>query len=183
MCWLICGMERGRVASLSLGHSPARDIRVCRFLPPVARWGEGGDARAGLTSASLPHSPQFLPYESHPVVTPSEPGAVALARHLTAIGARMYGAFWCSHCAEQKEVLGREAFAAIDYVECWPDGWKKGGDSAPACTAAGLKGYPTWVIRGERVEGDRTLAELAELSGFQGEKAADQLAMAPAGAR
>ena len=104
------------------------------------------------------------------VTQASQPRAVELAMRLKAAGARMYGAFWCSHCAEQKEVLGREAFAAIDYVECWPDGWKKGGDSAPACTAAGLNGYPTWIINGQRVEGDRSLSQLADLSAFKWEE-------------
>lgn len=36
---------------------------------------------------------------------------------------RMYGAFWCSHCYEQKQTLGLEAYAqGVKYVECAKDG-------------------------------------------------------------
>lgn len=46
-----------------------------------------------------------LPYFTTEITTPSSPFAIALAKHLNAIGAKMYGAFWCSHCVEQKQVL------------------------------------------------------------------------------
>jgi hypothetical protein len=39
----------------------------------------------------------------------------------------MYGAFWCSHCYDQKMDFGREAMAEFPYVECFPQGWKKVG--------------------------------------------------------
>ncbi|KAF8101099.1 hypothetical protein N665_0210s0034 [Sinapis alba] len=45
-----------------------------------------------------------LPYYSTEITTSSSPYAIALAKHLNSIGAKMYGAFWCSHCLEQKEV-------------------------------------------------------------------------------
>lgn len=46
-----------------------------------------------------------LPYFTTEITTKSSPYALALAKHLNSIGAKMYGAFWCSHCVEQKEVL------------------------------------------------------------------------------
>lgn len=39
------------------------------------------------------------------ITTESSPFALSLARHLRSIGAKMYGAFWCSHCVEQKQVV------------------------------------------------------------------------------
>ena len=30
----------------------------------------------------------------------------------------MYGAYWCPHCAHQKELFGAEAWSLIPYVEC-----------------------------------------------------------------
>ena len=51
--------------------------------------------------------------------------AVELAKRLKAAGARMYGAFWCSHCFEQKQAFGKEAMADFPYVECYPDGYFK----------------------------------------------------------
>lgn len=47
-----------------------------------------------------------LPYYATEITTPSSPFALSLARHLHSIGAKMYGAFWCSHCQEQKVVCG-----------------------------------------------------------------------------
>ena len=45
-------------------------------------------------------------------------------------GARMYGAFWCSHCYDQKQAFGAEAMAAFPYVECYPEGLHKVGGRA-----------------------------------------------------
>ena len=36
-----------------------------------------------------------------------DPMARALAEHLTNSGAKMYGAFWCPHCQQQKAIFGR----------------------------------------------------------------------------
>jgi hypothetical protein len=54
-------------------------------------------------------------------------------------------------------------------VECFPDGFRRGVQMAPACAAAELKGFPTWLLPdGSRLEGDQTLQALARISGFQG---------------
>ena len=37
----------------------------------------------------------------------------------------MYGAFWCSHCYEQKQAFGAAAMEAFPYVECFPEGLHK----------------------------------------------------------
>lgn len=46
-----------------------------------------------------------LPYVEKEVVKESSPVAISLAKHLHSIGAKLYGAFWCSHCGHQKEVI------------------------------------------------------------------------------
>lgn len=46
-----------------------------------------------------------LPYVEKEVVKESSPVAISLAKHLHSIGAKLYGAFWCSHCVHQKEVI------------------------------------------------------------------------------
>ena len=51
--------------------------------------------------------------------------AVQLARRLKGAGARMFGAFWCSHCQEQKLMFGKQAQGDLPYVECFPEGWRK----------------------------------------------------------
>ena len=57
----------------------------------------------------------------------SSPQAGDLARRLKAAGAKMYGAFWCSHCQEQKAEFGAAAQADLPYVECYPQGYHKVG--------------------------------------------------------
>lgn len=46
-----------------------------------------------------------MPYVEREITRESSPLAISLARHLHSIGAKLYGAFWCSHCVHQKEVI------------------------------------------------------------------------------
>ncbi|XP_021736379.1 thiol-disulfide oxidoreductase LTO1-like [Chenopodium quinoa] len=107
-----------------------------------------------------------FPYYTTEITSASSPYAISLAKHLKSTGAKMYGAFWCSHCQEQKEMFGREAMKLLDYVECFPDGVKKGIKIASACSDVGIEGFPTWLINGEVISGEKTLEELAEISDF-----------------
>ena len=100
-----------------------------------------------------------------PVQTQSSPAAIALAEHLTATGARIYTAYWCPHCHEQKELFGREATAKLTVIECAPDGRDSQKD---LCDAKKIDGYPTWEINGKLDSGVKPLAKLAELSGYKG---------------
>ncbi|KAF8410349.1 hypothetical protein HHK36_002877 [Tetracentron sinense] len=100
------------------------------------------------------------------IITQSSPLALSLAKHLHTIGAKMYGAFWCSHCLEQKQMFGREAAKLLDYVECYPDGYRRGIKMEKACADAGIEGFPTWVINGQVLSGDQEFSELARVSGF-----------------
>ncbi|KAG2492135.1 hypothetical protein HYH03_009626 [Edaphochlamys debaryana] len=101
-----------------------------------------------------------LEYKRPVVTTESSDRAVALAARLDAAGARMYGAFWCSHCYDQKQEFGSQAMADFPYVECFPNGWKKGEKMSPLCDTAGVQAFPTWVIGGKKIEGELTLTEL-----------------------
>ncbi|MEB3278157.1 MAG: vitamin K epoxide reductase family protein [Lyngbya sp.] len=104
------------------------------------------------------------PYE---ITTSSGPAELALARHLQQLNAKEYGAYWCPHCQEQKQLFGKEAFAMIDYVECDP----KGKNARPQlCQEAGITGYPTWEINGQLYPGTASLEKLADLSGYQGRR-------------
>jgi len=77
-------------------------------------------------------------------------------------GAKMYGAYWCPHCADQKERFG-DSFKYAPYVEC---GVKGSRTPAQACVDAGIKHYPTWVFAdGSRVEGDHDLEFLSQATG------------------
>ncbi len=59
------------------------------------------------------------------VTTQSSSRGEQLAKRLNDAGAKMYGAFWCSHCHEQKEAFGSQAMKDFPYVECYPDGFHK----------------------------------------------------------
>lgn len=89
------------------------------------------------------------------------------ARYLTESGVEMFGAFWCPHCQHQRERFGEDAFQLVEYVECDP----RGENARPQqCEEEGIRGYPTWKIKGQLYPGDRSLEELAELSGYEGSR-------------
>lgn len=113
------------------------------------------------------HSPRAETDSGYAVTTVSNPANVALAEHLTDTGAKMYGAFWCGHCRDQKQLFGREAANAMTYVECDPNGTNP---QPGVCQAAGIESYPTWEIDGQLYQGTRSLQELAELSGYTGDR-------------
>jgi hypothetical protein len=88
----------------------------------------------------------------------------AFARCLSDRGVKMYGAWWCPHCVEQKEKF-RASFEYAPYVECGVKGDLKGRN--PVCLDAGIKGFPTWQFppTGERVERVLSLEQLSDRTG------------------
>ena len=122
-------------------------------------------ATLAQAQASKPNSP--------PIETASTPASLSLAEHLQRMGAKMYGAYWCPHCHSQKERFGEQAVNDIllattepVYIECSPEG--KAAPQAQICQNEGISSYPTWIIEGEKYEGNFSLQQLAELSGYQG---------------
>jgi uncharacterized membrane protein len=94
---------------------------------------------------------------------PATPYQEALATHLAKSGAVFYGAYWCPHCQEQKDLFGSAA-SRLPYVECDPKGKNP---QAARCEAAGVRVFPTWVFGSERREGVLRLEDLAKASGFK----------------
>src|ERR1700690_1936658 len=88
----------------------------------------------------------------------------AFARCLTDRGVKMYGAWWCPHCQEQKEKFGA-SFEYAPYVECGIKGDLHG--QSQVCKDEGIKHYPTWQFppTGERVDRIFTLEELSDRTG------------------
>lgn len=99
-----------------------------------------------------------------PVTTVSTPESIALAEHLSATGAKMYSAYWCPHCHEQKELFGKEATKKLDVVECAADGTNS---QKSLCDTKAIQGFPSWEINGVLDSGVKPLEKLAELSGFR----------------
>lgn len=108
------------------------------------------------------------------IVNTSSPAEVELAKHLKQTGAKMYGAYWCPHCHDQKELFGKEAAAIYPYVECAPDGVNS---KTAVCQEIAPKiekqtgrsfGFPTWEVNGQYLTGTQQLTDLATKSGYQG---------------
>ena len=85
------------------------------------------------------------------------------AKCLSSKGARMYGAWWCPHCADQKEEFGY-GFQYVSYVECGEEG--KPHTENQRCKQDGIKNFPTWQFAdGSRTEGVLPLTDLSQRTG------------------
>ncbi|CAB9515132.1 Vitamin K epoxide reductase family [Seminavis robusta] len=99
-----------------------------------------------------------------PIQAESSPQAMALAKKLQTLHAKMYGAYWCKFCAKQKELFGKQAFDnnnnknAIEYVECSGDG--ENSQAKTLCKDKDIQGYPAWEINGRLYSGQRSLDEM-----------------------
>lgn len=109
-----------------------------------------------------------------PIANTSGQAEIELAKHLKQIGAKMYGAYWCPHCHDQKELFGKEAAQIYPYVECASDGVNP---QVSLCEQTAAKsqqqtgqafGFPTWEINGKFYPGTQSLTNLARISGYQG---------------
>src|SRR3989338_5195370 len=75
---------------------------------------------------------------------------------------KFYGAFWCSHCARQKQLFG-DAMQQINYIECsLPDR----SAQTQICITKNITGYPTWEFADNtRLSGEQTLETLSKKTG------------------
>ena len=96
--------------------------------------------------------------------------AVRLADYLHSQKVFLAGTFWCPHTSRQKELLGRQAFSMLDYVECAPKGYQA---TPKVCVDYKVEGYPTWIVPNDdgstkQLAGERSLAEVARFAGYSG---------------
>ncbi len=86
-----------------------------------------------------------------------------LAKCITENGAKMYGAYWCPHCKDQKTAFG-VSWKHINYIECSTN--SKG--QTQECKDAKIEGYPTWEFAdGSRQSGNIPLNKLAQTTGCE----------------
>ncbi|KAH8095681.1 Vitamin k epoxide reductase [Aureococcus anophagefferens] len=114
----------------------------------------GGGAPWSRTPARAAPAPKGYggPVFTPPDVTkPSTARSAALAAHLKAKGAKMYGAYWAATASTRSRSSGRRR-KAIDYYECAEDGAPRGATPP----GARHQGYPTWEIGGA-LPGEKTL--------------------------
>jgi glutaredoxin len=113
-----------------------------------------------LASSSADSSNRYQKNVPPRITTKSSASALTLATDLKSLNSRMYGAFWCSHCYDQKQAFGYDAMRSIPYVECDSEGYNNERD---VCKAREVQGYPTWEIGGKLFPGERSLDELREI--------------------
>ncbi len=116
-----------------------------------------------LFTAALPT--KLIAAKGQAITTNSGPAEIALANHLNKVSAKMYGAYWCSHCYSQKQLFGKEAWQKVNYIECAANGEKA---NPAACEQAKIKGYPTWEVNGRQYPGTMSMFKLAKASGYKG---------------
>ncbi|MGH9530032.1 MAG: hypothetical protein ACRD2S_08970 [Terriglobales bacterium] len=87
-----------------------------------------------------------------------------LAQCLAVKQVKMYGLYWCTHCADQKRMFG-SSFRYVPYIEC---GVKGSRQETPTCLQAKVKNFPTWDFSGVRREGVLSLKDIGVLSGCDG---------------
>jgi hypothetical protein len=86
--------------------------------------------------------------------------ALSLSKRIQALDGKMYGAYWCSHCNNQKKAFGYEAFSRIPYIECDKEGASSQND---LCKLKKVPGYPTWELNGVLFPGEKSLDEIEAL--------------------
>ena len=81
-------------------------------------------------------------------------------------GVTMYGADWCPHCRNEKNLFG-SAFRFVPYVEC--------PDEPALCAEKEIQGYPTWIFPAspaggpdeKKLESEQGLERLSRESGCE----------------
>lgn len=110
---------------------------------------------------------QPIPGIGWEITTISGQSEIDLARHLTKSGVKEYVGWWCPHCHEQKLLFGKEAYKEIKRIECA----EGAADSRPdLCQTAKIESFPTWEIKGKLYPGVKSLNELADLTGYTGDR-------------
>lgn len=94
--------------------------------------------------------------------TESTEQSIALAKRIISseIDGKMYGAYWCSHCNNQKQKFGAEAAKIFPYIECDKEG---ANSQSGLCKEKKLEGYPTWELKGKLFPGEKSLDELEKI--------------------
>ncbi len=81
-----------------------------------------------------------------------------LAKCLTEKGVVMYGTDWCPHCQNQKKQFGN-SFQYVNFKNC--------DFNKVLCDANNVTGYPTWISKGKRLEGEQSFEALASMAGCE----------------
>ena len=93
----------------------------------------------------------------------AEPGKYdAFAQCLSDNDVKMYGAYWCPNC-EQQKLMFDDSWKKVDYIEC---SLPQRRGQTQVCIRENIQYYPTWEFTdGSRVSGTLSLQELSARTG------------------
>jgi len=138
----------------------AASIILFASVPETASASFGGPPNAVENTQTLASSSSETSKSPPPILSSSSKRSLAIASDLESLNSRMFGAFWCSHCYDQKERLGKQAMSKIPYIECSRDGVNSQNQ---LCKEREVPGYPTWEIGGKLYPGEMELDELEDI--------------------
>ncbi len=99
------------------------------------------------------------------ITTSSSPQKVKFAKFLSDNNFKMYSAYWCPHCHDQKQLFGKKAVKELTVVECAQDGKD---NQYKLCKEKQIEGFPSWEINGKIYSGVKDLNDLAIMTGYEG---------------
>ena len=100
------------------------------------------------------------------ITTSSSPQKIKFAKFLSDNNIKMFSAYWCPHCHDQKQLFGKKAVKELTIVECAKDGKD---NQYELCREKEIQGFPSWEIKGEIFSGVKDLNDLAIITGYDGD--------------
>lgn len=89
----------------------------------------------------------------------TKPELATLPQDSTQLSAKLYTAWWCSHCQHQKDLLGDD-WPNVEIIECSKEGTRS---QEEICKEAEIMAYPTWKFsNGDIVKGGLSLTQLKQ---------------------
>jgi hypothetical protein len=118
--------------------------------------------QASTTQYKHSNNTKMLRSNSASVIAPK----VALATHLKQIGAKFYGTFGVLIVPSKNKCLVNKLFVKLIILSAM----HVAIIATQSLYKARISGFPTWEINGTQYRGMKSLKELADLSGYKGER-------------
>ena len=100
------------------------------------------------------------------ITTSSSSQKVKFAKFLSENNIKMYSAYWCPHCHDQKQLFGETAVKELTVIECAQDGKD---NQYQLCQEKQIEGFPSWEINDKIYSGVMDLNDLSIMTGYEGD--------------
>ena len=100
------------------------------------------------------------------ITTSSSSQKVKFAKFLSENNIKMYSAYWCPHCHDQKQLFGETAVKELTVIECAKDGKD---NQYQLCQEKQIEGFPSWEINDKIYSGVMDLNDLSIMTGYEGD--------------